>query len=84
MKTMQIQSTHKPSQGDFVEINESDFDPETMEVYDPNESDGPKPIEKMNQKELAALAAEKGITIPPELAKVGEIREFMTKAIEPK
>lgn len=33
MKTIKIKSTHKASQGDFVEINEDDFNPETMQLY---------------------------------------------------
>lgn len=33
MKTIRIKSTHKASQGEFVEINEEDFNPLTMQLY---------------------------------------------------
>jgi hypothetical protein len=32
--TIKIKSTHPPTQGDFVEINESDFDPAKHERYE--------------------------------------------------
>jgi hypothetical protein len=32
---MLIKSTHLESQGPFVIIEDADFDPETMEAYDP-------------------------------------------------
>lgn len=35
MATIKIKSTHPPSQGDFVEIEEVDFDPMRHELYDP-------------------------------------------------
>ena len=38
---MLIKSTHPESQGDFVIIEDGDFDPETMEAYEP-EGDKPK------------------------------------------
>ncbi len=33
-KTIKIKSTHPESQGDFVEINETDFDPAVHEKFD--------------------------------------------------
>ncbi len=33
MNIVRIKSTHKESQGDFVEVNEEDFDKATMELY---------------------------------------------------
>lgn len=33
-KTIRIKSTHPKSQGDFVEINESDFDKKIHELYE--------------------------------------------------
>lgn len=33
MNIVRIKSTHKESQGDFVEVNEEDFDKTTMELY---------------------------------------------------
>jgi hypothetical protein len=34
MPILRIKSTDKASQGDFVEIEEENFNPETMELYD--------------------------------------------------
>lgn len=34
VKTIRIKSTHPPTQGDFVEINESDFDPALHQLFD--------------------------------------------------
>lgn len=34
IKVVRIKSTHPPSQGDFVEINESDFDAAVHELYE--------------------------------------------------
>jgi hypothetical protein len=33
VRTVKIQSSHPESQGDFVEINEEDFDKEKHELY---------------------------------------------------
>lgn len=35
MAEIRIKSSHPPSQGDFVEVEEENFDPETMELYEP-------------------------------------------------
>jgi hypothetical protein len=35
MATTKIKSTHPESQGDFVEIEEADFDPKIHELYEP-------------------------------------------------
>jgi hypothetical protein len=43
MKTMRIKSTEPEFQGEFVVINEEDFDPLTMEAFEPaEEADAPK------------------------------------------
>lgn len=34
VKTVKIKSSHPESQGDYVEINETDFDPQTMQLYE--------------------------------------------------
>lgn len=58
--TVRIKSTHPKSQGDFVEINEKDFDPKKHEMFD--EADAPKvkatKVEKINATAEAIKFAE--------------------------
>lgn len=45
--TLRIHSTHKPSQGDFVIIEDADFDPTIHTLY---EEDKPAPQPKPEKK----------------------------------
>lgn len=55
VKTVKIVSSHKASQGDFVEINASDFDPKIHELFEAE--DKPKKLSAKEQKAADAAAA---------------------------
>ena len=74
MKTIKVKPWGE-GQGDFVVINEEDFDPEAHELYGV-ETD---PIAKMKVDELKAALADKGIEIP-EGAKKPDLVELLRKA----
>lgn len=59
LKTIRIKSTHPASQGDFVEINETDYDPSKHELFDKAPV---SPFDKLTVAELKAALTEKGIT----------------------
>lgn len=42
LRTVRVKATHPPSQGEWVVMNESDFDPARHELYDAQESEQPK------------------------------------------
>lgn len=59
MKTIKVKPWGE-GQGDFVLINEEDFDPERHELFEEDVD----PIAKMKVDDLKAALAEKGIEIP--------------------
>jgi hypothetical protein len=57
MAIMRIKSTHQPSQGDFVEIEEENFDPAIHEVYGETKTTNiPQEWESMHWKQRVGLA----------------------------
>jgi hypothetical protein len=62
LKTIKIKASHE-SQGDYVLINESDFDPNVHELFD---ADGAAQASapKMSVAELKQALADKGVEIP--------------------
>lgn len=58
LKTIRIKSTHPASQGDFVEINETDYDPSKHELFDETPA---SPNSELTVAELKAALTEKGI-----------------------
>lgn len=66
MKTLRIKPTHE-SQGAFVVINETDFDPNTMVLFDEEAlaaKGAKKPSDGLKVDELKEALAAKGVEIP--------------------
>lgn len=76
MAVIKIKSTHPESQGDFVLIEEEDFDAERHEIYDP---EGAKKAEKATVAELRDALTAKGIEIP-EGAKKADLQALLDAA----
>jgi len=65
-KTVKIKSSHAASQGDFIEINETDFDKSKHELFEEGDAPAPKPVKpaKINATpEAIAFAEEAGFDI---------------------
>lgn len=75
MATIQIKSTHPESQGDFVIIEDGDFNEEIHELYKP-EGDGP------TRDEMKAFLVEKGVEFPANI-KADKLAELYLSAQEP-
>ncbi len=65
MKTLKIKPSHE-SQGDFVEINEEDFDPKVHELLDGDASTG-KPSDGLTVAQIKEALAAKNVTIPEDV-----------------
>ena len=50
---MKIKSTHPESQGEFVEINDADFDPKTMTKYEELTKSETKRVEAQKKAKVA-------------------------------
>ena len=72
---MRIKSTHPESQGEFVEIDESAFDPETMTKYVEGEQSPPAPSAEpsknaaLTKQELLDTLIEMGADAKPAMSK---------------
>lgn len=76
MNVIRINPTHE-SQGAFVLINESDFDPKKHELY---EEPSGKPSEGLDVKEIKAALEAKGITIPEGVTKKADLAALLDAA----
>lgn len=72
-ETIRIKSTHPASQGDFVEINKTDFDPEKHQLFDES------PVKKMTIDEIRQALTEKGIAFE-EKAKKADLLALLESA----
>lgn len=62
--TVKIKSSHPKSQGDFVEINKSDFDPKKHELFVEGDAPrAPKPVKINATPEAIAFAEEAGFSL---------------------
>lgn len=59
IETVKIKSSHPKSQGDFVEINKSDFDPKKHTLFDAKDAPAPAPAP------VVAPPAPAAVTPPP-------------------
>lgn len=81
-KTVRVKPWGK-DQGDFVEINESDFSTDQHELFSEGSDEDSDGAKKANVAELRAALTEKGIEIP-DGAKKAELQALLDEANKPK
>lgn len=61
--TIKIKSSDPKTQGDFVEINESDFDPKKHELFVEGSAPAPKPVKINATPEAVKFAEDAGFSL---------------------